>query len=193
QITGIDLFPDFIELFNQHARERGLYPRVKGMTGSMDQLPFEEGELDLIWSEGAIYNIGFKKGLAYWRSFLKTGGYLAVTDASWFSDERPAEIENFWVNEYPEIDTIASKIDQLQKAGYLPLAAFILPENCWTTHYYEPQLKAQESFLKKYPGNRNAQKLVANQLHEAELYKQYKEFYGYGFYIGRKVGPQKPL
>ena len=29
----------------------------------MDALPFENEELDLIWSEGAIYNIGFEKGV----------------------------------------------------------------------------------------------------------------------------------
>ena len=34
--------------------------RVKGLVGSMDNLPFRDGELDLIWSEGSIYNIGFE-------------------------------------------------------------------------------------------------------------------------------------
>ena len=31
----------------------------------------------MIWSEGAIDNIGFEKGLSYWRGFLKKGGYVA--------------------------------------------------------------------------------------------------------------------
>ncbi len=60
--------------------------RVKGIVGNMDALPFQEEELDLIWSEGAIYNIGFERGITEWRKFLKPGGYLAVTDASWFTD-----------------------------------------------------------------------------------------------------------
>ena len=49
-ITGIDLFPDFINLFNRNAEKLGLQERVKGITGSMDDLPFEKSELDLIWS-----------------------------------------------------------------------------------------------------------------------------------------------
>jgi hypothetical protein len=40
----------------------------------MDDLPFKEEELDLIWSEGAIYNIGFEKGLREWRKYLKKMG-----------------------------------------------------------------------------------------------------------------------
>jgi ubiquinone/menaquinone biosynthesis C-methylase UbiE len=70
---------------------------VKGIVGSMDNLPFQSEELDLIWSEGAIYNIGFERGLNEWRRYLKPGGYIAVSESSWFTDERPAEINDFWV------------------------------------------------------------------------------------------------
>ena len=71
KITGIDLFPIFIDLFNANARKMNLQDRVKGIVGSMDKLTFDNEELDLIWSEGAIYNIGFEKGLTEWRRFLK--------------------------------------------------------------------------------------------------------------------------
>lgn len=186
-ITGIDLFPAFIELFNSNARKLNLQERVTGRVGSMEKLAFEAEELDLIWSEGAIYNIGFERGLNEWRGFLKTGGFIAVSEASWFTEERPAEIDQFWKNAYPEINTIPVKVAQMQKAGYIPVATFVLPENCWTEHFYEPQIPAQESFLKKHAGNKTAEELVANERHEAELYHKYKEFYGYVFYIGKKI------
>ena len=185
--TGIDLFPAFIDLFNASARKLGLSEKVNGVVGSMDNLPFQPEELDLIWSEGAIYNIGFERGLKEWRKFLKTGGYMAVTEVSWFTDERPSEIEKFWTDAYPEIDTIPNKIAQLQKAGYIPVATFILPENCWTEHFYAPQVAAQEVFLKKHAGNKTAEELVASERHEAQLYQKYKAFYGYVFYIGKKI------
>lgn len=187
QITGIDLFPDFINLFNQNAERQNLQERVKGEVGSMDKLTFQEEELDLIWSEGAIYNIGFVRGLTEWRKFLKTGGYVAVSEASWFTDERPEEIEKFWLDAYPEIDTIPNKLAQLQKAGYVPVASFILPENCWTDHFYTHQVRAQEIFLAKHAGNPAAEGLVANERREAELYAKYKAYYGYVFYIGKKI------
>jgi len=186
QITGIDLFPDFIDLFNANAAKLNLQDRVKGIVGSMDKLSFQDEELDLIWSEGAIYNIGFERGLREWRRFLRKGAYIAVSEASWFTNERPAEIEQFWLD-YPEIDTVPNKMEQLQNAGYLPVASFMLPENCWTEHFYRPQVPAQERFLKKYPGNKAAEDLITSMRHEAELYDKYGAYYGYVFYIGKKV------
>lgn len=186
-ICGIDLFPDFIKLFNSNAHKYGLENRVEGIVASMENLPFQREELDLIWSEGAIYNIGFERGLNEWRKFLKTGGYIAVSEASWFTEERPDEIQDFWLDAYPEIDTISNKIAQMQRAGYVPIASFVLPENCWTEHFYAPQVEARKAFLEKYPGNKMVEDLIVSEQHEAELYQKYKEYYGYVFYIGKKI------
>ena len=187
KITGLDLFSDFIRIFNRNVERLGLQNRVKGIVGSMDSLPFEKEELDLIWSEGAIYHIGFEWGLNEWREFLKTGGYVAVSEASWFTEKRPAEINDFWMEIYPEIDTIPRKVTQIQKAGYIPVATFVLPEDCWTEHYYIPQIFAREIFLKKHAGNKAAEEFVAFERYEEELYNKYKEFYGYVFYIAKKI------
>jgi hypothetical protein len=153
----------------------------------MDNLSFRNEELDLIWSEGAIYNIGFERGLNEWREFLKKGGYIAVSEVSWFTEKRPAVISEFWRDAYPEINTVSNKVAQMQKAGYIPVASFILPENCWTEHFYAPQVSAQEVFLEKHAGNKTAGEFIENQRHEMQLYYQYKEYYGYVFYIGKKV------
>ncbi|MDL2231120.1 class I SAM-dependent methyltransferase [Porphyromonadaceae bacterium OttesenSCG-928-L07] len=187
-ITGLDLFPDFIRIFNRNAEQLNLHKRVKGVVGSMtDALPFEQESLDLIWSEGAIYNIGFERGLNEWKQYLKKDGYIAVSEASWFTEERPAEIHKFWMDAYTEIDTIPNKVAQMQRAGYVPVATFVLPSTCWTEHFFTPCEKAQEMFLKKHPGNPTVEDLIMNQRHEKELYDKYKEFYGYVFYIGRKI------
>ena len=187
RITGLDFFPGVVDRFNSNARELNLQERVKGIVGSMDDLPFREEELDLIWSEGAIYNIGFERGLNEWRRFLKMGGYLAVSESSWFTEERPAEIHDFWMSVYSEIDTIPNKVAQIQKAGYIPVATFILPEYCWTENYFTPLIKAREIFSQKYPGNKTVEELMKFGQHEAELYRKYKEFYGYVFYVAKKV------
>jgi ubiquinone/menaquinone biosynthesis C-methylase UbiE len=187
QITALDLFPKFIDQLNAHAAQLKLQNKVKGIKGSMEYLPFQEGELDLIWSEGAIYNIGFEKGLKEWNRFLKKGGYIAVTEASWFTVERPKEIQDYWDNAYPEIDTIPNKVAQLQNAGYIPVAVFILPENCWTDNYYIPQTEKEEIFLKKHKGNTAAEELIAEMRLETKMYQRHKQYYGYVFYIGKKI------
>ncbi len=52
-ITGLDIFPGFIEKFNANVKKLGLQNRVKGIVVSMDNLPFQNEEFDLIWSEGS--------------------------------------------------------------------------------------------------------------------------------------------
>jgi ubiquinone/menaquinone biosynthesis C-methylase UbiE len=186
EIIGLDNWSGFIDQFNKNARSKGLQDRVKGIVGTMEKLPFQEEELDLIWSEGAIYNIGYERGLNEWRKYLKQGGYIAVTESTWFADERPDEIREFWHNVYPEIDTITNKVAQMQKAGYLPVASYVLPETIWTD-YYSWQHTRRESFLKKYEGNASVEAFVETMRYEAELYDKYKAYYGYAFYIGKKI------
>jgi SAM-dependent methyltransferase len=186
-ITGLDFYPGFIKTFNDNAKKLNLQERVKGIVGSMENLSFQKEEFDLIWSEGAIAGIGFEKGLKYWKDFLKKDGYIAVTYESWFTDERPAEIEKWWVDNVPEINTIGHNISIMQKAGYIPVAAFILPEKCWTDNYFIPREAAGKALLEKYAGNKTVETFIANMEHEAELYSKYKQYYGYVFYIGKKI------
>jgi len=43
---------------------------------------------------------------------------------------------------FPKMNTIASKIVHIQKAGYMTVAAYILPATCWTDNYFTPLIKA---------------------------------------------------
>lgn len=184
-IIGVDIFPGFINIFNSNFVK--FKNRVKGIVGSMDKLPFKKDELDLIWSEGAIYNIGFKRGLKEWGNFLKKDGYIAISEVSWLTGERPEEVSEFWDNAYPEIDTISNKVKQMEESGYTPVATFVLPEDCWGKNFYDPQAVIQKKFLKEHKGNLTIERLISNQKHEAALYKKYKKHYGYVFYIGKKI------
>jgi len=186
-IIGLDFYPGFINTFNDNAKKLNLEERVKGIVGSMENLSFQKEEFDLIWSEGAIAGIGFEKGLNYWKDFLKKDGYIALTYESWFTDERPAEIEKWWVDNVPEINTIPHNISIMQKAGYSLVVAFTLPEKCWTDNYFIPRKAAGKALLQKYAGNKTVEAFITNMKHEAELYSKYKQYYGYVFYIGKKT------
>jgi SAM-dependent methyltransferase len=183
-ITGVDIFPGFVERFNEQAWERGVRERVRAVVGSMDAPPFEPASLDLVWCEGAIYNIGFERGLREWRKYLKPGGWVAVTENTWFTGERPAEIEAFWRAAYPEIDTIPNKIAAMQRAGYEFIAAFALPESLWAD-FYAAAPEAQRLFLEKHPADPAAEAVVTGERYEKALWDKYKAHYGYVFYIGR--------
>jgi len=185
-IVGIDLAPIMIEKFNNNVIKNNLQNRVKGVVGSMDNLSFKNEELDMILSEGAIYNIGFERGLNEWNKYLKRDGYLIVSEASWFTEDRPAEITDFWMDAYPEIDTIPNCISKMQRAGYIPMASFIMPEYCWTDIFYLSHIPFQDIFLKKYAGNKTVEEFIGYERYEAQMYNKYKKYYGYVFYIGKK-------
>ena len=185
-ITGIDILPDFINILNNNAKKLDLQNRVNGIVASMDKLPFHSEEFDLIWCEGSIYSIGFERGLSEWRKYLKKNGFIAVTDASWFTEKRPSEIEDYWTHHYPGITTISNNIDIMQKSGYIPISVFTLPENCWTDNYFTPQIPVQKEFLMKYSANKTVEEFVEGCRHEEKMYHEYKEYYGYVFYIGKR-------
>lgn len=184
-ITGLDMFPDFVEVLNRKAEEQGLAGRVKGITGQMEDLPFEKKSLDLIWSEGAIDNIGFKEGLTHWRGFLKDGGYIAVTCPSWITTEHPEEVRDFWLNAGSGLDPVEKNIEIMQESGYQFVAAFTLPEECWTENYFTPRGEAIRRLLEKYDHSETAAEYSELNYREVELYNKYSQHYGYVFYIGR--------
>jgi len=41
--------------------------------------------------------------------------------------------------------------------------------------------------MKKYAGNRTVEDFIGFMRREAELYSKYKQYYGYVFYIGKKI------
>lgn len=184
-IIASDIMPEFVETLRTKVRASNLESRIEVREESMDNLSFEDGELDLIWAEGSIYNIGYQKGLNELKKYLKPGGYIAVSEGSWFTDTRPEEIESFWHDNYPEIDTIPKKVEQMQQAGYKLIAHFILPEFCWWNYFNPADDEYMELFLKRHNYNEVAQKLVEHFREETGLYDKYKSYYGYVFYIGQ--------
>ena len=160
--------------------------RITTLDASMDQLPFAEASFDVLWSEGAIYNIGFRRGVTDWRRFLKPGGRLIVSEITWLTDRRPAELQSHWEAAYPEIDVASAKLRVLEQAGYTPLAYFPLPEHCWRDHYYRPMEARFDDFLTQQNHSAAARAIVAAERREIELYERYKAHYSYGFYIAER-------
>lgn len=188
-ITAVDLFPEFLDILNSRAAERGVAGRISTLVGSMDELPFDDEEYDVIWSEGAVYNMGFENGIRYWQRFLKPGGILAVSEITWLAAVRPAELEEYWKTEYPAVDTASAKMELLESSGYVPAGYFFLPERCWIDNYYGPLRSSFTDFLERNSESAEARGIIEVEESEINLYEKYKDFYSYGFYIGKKQLP----
>lgn len=185
RVVAVDLHPQFLAVLASRTRRRGLAGRICPVAASMDALPFADSTFDVIWSEGAVYNVGFEAGVAAWRRFLRPGGTLVVSEITWLTAERPAEIEEFWNREYPEMGTAADKTAALERTGYTPVGSFVLPEHCWTDHYYRPLQAGFDAFLRRHGDSPRARALVEAEQGEIALYERFGRHYGYGMYVAR--------
>jgi cyclopropane fatty-acyl-phospholipid synthase-like methyltransferase len=187
QITAVDLFTEFLEKLEVNAKNLGLQDKIITLQKSMDDLPFDKEEFDIIWSEGAIYIIGFEEGIRKWKEYLKIGGYIALSEITWTTNSRPKEIEEHWINEYPQIDTASNKIKVLEENGFSPVGYFYLPESSWLKNYYLPIENRIDAFLKKHNHSDLAKEITRAGKNEIIKYRNYKDFFSYGFYVARKV------
>ena len=187
QITAVDFLQDFLDVLEGRAENMGLSEKVTTLCCSMDNLPIGDEEYDVIWSEGAIYNIGFERGVKDWNRYLKVGGLLVVSEITWITASRPSELQKYWEGEYPEIDVASSKIGVLEKNGYSPIGYFVLPEHCWLENYYRPMQNSFKDFLNRNGNSEEARAIVEMENREIELYEKYKAHYSYGVYVARKL------
>jgi len=187
QVTAVDFLPAFLDRLRAARDAAGLGERIAVETASMEDLPFEAGRFDAIWSEGAIYNMGFENGIRAWKRFLKPGGVLAVSELSWLTGSRPADLQAHWEEAYAEVATASVKIAQLEAAGYAPIGYFPLPEEAWRDEYYGPLQTRFEAFLARHGQSAQAQALIASEREEIALYERHAQYYGYGFYLARAL------
>lgn len=187
QVTAVDFLEDFLAALETRAAEAGVADRISTLCCSMDALPFDDGAFDLLWSEGAIYNMGFERGIEAWRRFLKPGGVLVASEITWLTTQRPTELEEHWQREYPEIATASVRFRLLEAHGYTPVGYFVLPEHCWLANYYGPLRASFEDFLARHDHSEAAQAVVAAERHEIDLYERHREHFSYGVYVARRT------
>lgn len=187
RITAVDFLPEFLEELQRRATDRGVAERITPLLCSMDDLPFPDEAFDAIWSEGAVYNMGFESGISTWRRFLKPGGMLVVSEITWLRDRRPPEIQSYWEAEYPEIDVASAKIGILERHGYSPEGYFVLPPRCWLDNYYCPLQSRFAAFLERHEGNGQARNIVRAEEREIALYEKFRDCFSYGVYVARRV------
>jgi SAM-dependent methyltransferase len=185
QIVAIDFVPEFLAALDRRAQQAGVAGRITTVSASMTSLPFPAGAFDAIWSEGAIYNMGFEQGVQAWRRYLKPGGILAVSELTWLTDHPPAELEVHWRSQYAEVATASAKMAVLERNGYAPLGSFVLPEQCWLEAYYRPMQARFAAFLAAHGSSDAARAIVAAEEREMDLYERHRSHVGYGYYIAR--------
>lgn len=185
-IVGIDIHPPFLRDLKSLADTKRSGNRIDIVCGSMFDMPLKEQVFDIIWSEGAMYIMGFEHGLDYFWNYLKPRGYMVLTDLTWLSDNPPEEPRMFWNKVYPAMHNREENISAIHQRGYTTCGHFILPPEAWWENYYVPLKKRLDEICENYMDDHEAMALFHEVLQEIDIYKKYSQHYGYVFYVTQK-------
>jgi ubiquinone/menaquinone biosynthesis C-methylase UbiE len=182
EITAVDNHAPFIENLKREAERKGLGNRLAAVAADMGELDFPDSCFDLIWSEGAVYIIGFQRGIREWKRLLKPGGALVCSEVCWLTDTPSPEIAGFWQKEYPEIESIEAKQKKITAAGYRSHSGFGLPSSDWEGYYAALQSNL-DRMRTLYRGDQTASEVIKILQDEIDLYHHYGNEYGYFFFV----------
>lgn len=178
-VMAVDASVVFIEELKVRAKQTGLDQFIIPIHGDMAKLDWEVGSLDLLWSEGAAYNLGFEQALKIWRPLLADQGVAVLSEMTWFTDDVPKPARNYWQAAYPTMGTRRENIDRANRSGFSLLATHQLPSQAWWDNYCNPLRERIES-LETSP---ISQSVILEMKEEMELFEKFSDYYGYMFYV----------
>jgi len=185
-IIALDTYQPFLDILKQNATKEELGARVIPKNQSMLEMDFADETFDIIWSEGALYFMGFQNGLKRCHQLLKKNGYLGVTEAVYLKSTIPVSLKEFWDEGYPDIKDINSNISLIQNEGFELLGHFTLPTSSWTDEFYSPMKTQINRLKKKYHDNTTALQVFDECEKEIKIYDTYSDYFGYEFFIAQK-------
>ena len=181
KVTAVDFSRLFLDQLEVRAETLGLAHLIDAVEADMGALDWPSGSLDLLWSEGAAYNLTFAGALTTWRPLLAAGGLAVVSELSWFAETPPDEIYDYWMNAYPAIGSEMVNAARAGRAGFDVLGIHRLPSQAWRDHYYEPLKTRIDRFAGR--ADEAMRQVIRETETEMDMFRRYGEYYGYAFYL----------
>ena len=179
-VTAVDTSAELLAELGRDVAELGLADRVTTLRASMDALDVAPGSVDLIWSEGAAYLIGFDAALRGWLPLLREGGSLVLTECEWVTESPSMEAQALFRAEYPGMRTTAENVRAIEARGVTLRATYQLPDSDWWDEYYTPLEERIRAFA---PAGDEERAAAAAELHEIEVRRRCAEEYAYTGYV----------
>ncbi len=116
-IIGIDIDQSALDKFRKKLNNNNLTARITIRHASLLEFDFPENSFDIIWAEGSIHLIGFKKSVDACHRFLKRGGVLVIGGT---------------------MERIEEHINLIEQSGFKLFNKLVLPEDMWLKEFYIP-------------------------------------------------------
>jgi len=184
-IHAVDSYEPFLKDLTQLAKAAGLEHLIQTHCVSMNDIPSLFPCIDLLWSEGAAYNIGFPNALTTWASAINQGGFAVVSELSWVREEIPDAVREFFLSGYPDMRSIQKNIGVAQDTGYRLLTTYTLPDDTWVTGYYDI-LESRAKALMDHADS-SVRDFAIETIREIEIFRCSEGSYAYVFYVLQRV------
>jgi SAM-dependent methyltransferase len=186
-IVAVDNHAPSIERLRATVAEHGLSQRVSPVVGNLSNLEQPPASFDLVWSEGALYNIGIESALRVCHSLLRPGGYLAFTDAVWCKENPPPEVKASFEDDYPTMGRVPDVLAAIKRCDLSFIGHFTLPDEAWWDDFYTPMRHRIEELRSSYADDDEALAVLDQLAQEPETHQRYSDYYAYEFFVTRRV------
>lgn len=184
RVHAVDLYAPFLEDLSQRAADQGLADLVEVHCMDIRDIPAAFPQIDLLWSEGAAYNMGFENALRAWASVVNPGGFVAVSEMCWTGGPIPDAVLEFFSSEYPDMRSVTQNIEAAGNAGYEIVATHALARQAWVEGYYDILGPRAHALLRH--SDAAVRESAAGMIREIEVFERSKDSYGYMFYLLRR-------
>ncbi len=184
-ITAVDAHEPFLGQLRRSAAAAGLADRIEAVNADMGALEVAPGTVDLIWSEGAVYLLGFVAGLGAWRDLLKPGGAIAVTELCWLTDDRPPEAAGYLAAEYADMTDMAGCERRIVEAGLEPVDRFALPREAWD-EYHGPMASRIAALRSEAAADPALSQVIEEVEREIDMARRFGDRFGNAFFLMRR-------
>ena len=185
KVRAVDFSREFLDELINRAKQRGLEHLVETIECDMGSLDWKPETIDLLWSEGAAYNLTFEGALKAWRPLMAANGIAVISEMNYFTSEVPEPVRVYMQNGYPTIGTESENSDLVNSSGFEILGIHRLPSKAWWDNYYGPLRENMNSF--KHSEDSIMQSVIKETEEEMKLFEEHEKHYGYSFYIMKAV------
>lgn len=185
-VVAVDRHAPSIERLRATLAARGLSPRVQAQVGDMAHPDWPPASFDLVWSEGALYNLGIENALRICRGLLRPGGHLAFTDAVWRRKDPPPEVKASFDLDYPTMGWTEDVLAAIANGGFTTLGHFTLPDEAWWDDFYAPMERRIAELRPRYANNAEATSILDQIAQEPEMHRRFSDSYAYEFFVARR-------
>lgn len=180
-VHAVDSYEPFLNDLTRRARDAGIEHLVQTHCMDMKDIPDAFPHIDLLWSEGAAYNIGFPNALTTWAHAMDPGAFAVVSELSWLRERVPDAVRDFFSTGYADMRSMQQNMTIAEKAGYTVLGTYTIPTEAWVDGYYEV-LEPRAKALMRHPDS-SVRELAVDTIKEIEIFECSEDSYGYVFYV----------